>query len=111
MHPTELFRATLSRLLVVLNHHHVRFHLTGGITSVAYGEPRMTQDIDIVVDNASLAQSLQSFTAAVSQAGFVFDVAAVRRAVAVRSMWAFGCGCSGERLEHVAGVDQPDVIG
>lgn len=87
MHPTELFRATLSRLLVVLNHHHVRFHLTGGITSVAYGEPRMTQDIDIVVDNAALAQSLQSFTAAVSQAGFVFDVAAVRRAVADRSMF------------------------
>jgi len=87
MYPTELFRATLSRLLAVLNHHHVRFHLTGGITSVAYGEPRMTQDIDIVVDNAALAQSLPSFTAAVSQAGFVFDVAAVRRAVADRSMF------------------------
>lgn len=87
MYPTELFRATLSRLLAILNHHHVRFHLTGGITSVAYGEPRMTQDIDIVVDNAPLAQSLPSFTAAVSQAGFVFDVAAVRRAVADRSMF------------------------
>ncbi len=87
MHPTELFRATLSRLLAILNHHHVRFHLTGGITSVAYGEPRLTQDIDIVVDNAAIAQALQSFTAAVSQAGFVFDVATLRRAVADRSMF------------------------
>jgi hypothetical protein len=87
MYPTDLFRATLSRLLAILDQHHVRFHLTGGITSVAYGEPRMTQDIDIVVDNSALAQSLESFTAAAAQAGFVFDVGAVRRAVTERSMF------------------------
>jgi hypothetical protein len=27
-----------------------RYHLTGGIASVAYGEPRMTQDVDLVLD-------------------------------------------------------------
>jgi len=42
----EIFRDTLSRLLVILTNHKVRFHLTGCITSVAYGEPRMTQDIE-----------------------------------------------------------------
>lgn len=41
MYPAEIFRDTLSRLLVILTNHKVRFHLTGGITSVAYGEPRM----------------------------------------------------------------------
>ena len=46
MYPAEIFRDTLSRLLVFLTNHKVRFHLTGGITSVAYGEPRMTQDIE-----------------------------------------------------------------
>ena len=39
MYPAEIFRDTLSRLLVILTNHKVRFHLTGGITSVAYGEP------------------------------------------------------------------------
>jgi hypothetical protein len=44
----------------------VRFHLTGGITSVAWGEPRMTQDIDLVVDNETLAGRLDSFLASLA---------------------------------------------
>jgi hypothetical protein len=76
MYPAEIFRDTLSRLLDILTRHDVRFHLTGGITSVAYGEPRMTQDIDIVVDNPALARSLEAFTAAATQAGFMLDAEA-----------------------------------
>ena len=87
MYPAEIFRDTLSRLLDILTRHDVRFHLTGGITSVAYGEPRMTQDIDIVVDNPALARSLEAFTAAATQAGFMLDAEAVRRAVEERSMF------------------------
>jgi predicted nucleotidyltransferase len=87
MYPAEIFRATLSRLLEILTRQGVRFHLTGGITSVAYGEPRMTQDIDIVVDNPSLAVSLDAFMAAAQQAGFMFDAEAVRRAVAEKTMF------------------------
>ena len=44
----EGFQPTLSKLVDVLNRFGIRFHLTGGITSVAYGEPRMTQDVDLV---------------------------------------------------------------
>lgn len=87
MYPAEIFRDTLSRLLVILTTHKVRFHLTGGITSVAYGEPRMTQDIDIVVDNPALARTLEAFMAAATQAGFMLDAEAIRRAVADRSMF------------------------
>lgn len=87
MYPTEIFRDTLSRLLAILTHHGVRFHLTGGITSVAYGEPRMTQDIDIVVDNPALARTLDAFMAAATQAGFLLEPEAVRRAVADKAMF------------------------
>jgi hypothetical protein len=87
MYPTEIFRDTLLRLLAILVGHGVRFHLTGGITSVAYGEPRMTQDIDIVVDNPALARCLEGFMAAATQAGFLLDAEAVRQAVAERSMF------------------------
>ena len=87
MYPAEIFRDTLSRLLAILGRHAVRFHLTGGITSVAYGEPRMTHDIDIVVDNPALAGCLDEFVTAVTQAGFMLDAEAARRAVADRSMF------------------------
>jgi hypothetical protein len=87
MFPAEIFRNTLSRLLEILTHQGVRFHLTGGITSVAYGEPRMTQDIDIVVDNPSLAATLDAFLTAAKQAGFLFDAEAVRRGVAEKAMF------------------------
>jgi hypothetical protein len=87
VYPAEIFRDTLSRLLAILSRHAVRFHLTGGITSVAYGEPRMTQDIDIVVDNPALAGCLDAFITAATQAGFLLDAHTVRRAVADRSMF------------------------
>lgn len=87
MYPAEIFRDTLSRLLAILSGHGVPFHLTGGITSVAYGEPRMTQDIDIVVDNPALARCLDRFTADATSAGFLFDADAIRQAVAERSMF------------------------
>ena len=47
----------------------------------------MTQDIDIVVDNPSLAASLDAFIAAATQAGFMLDADAVRRAVAEKAMF------------------------
>lgn len=87
MFPAEIFRDTLSRLTAVLSGCAVRYHLTGGITSIAYGEPRMTQDIDIVVDNAAIARTLDAFLTAATQAGFMLDEAEVRRAVADRSMF------------------------
>jgi hypothetical protein len=47
----------------------------------------MTQDIDIVVDNAAIARTLESFIDASTQAGFMLDEPGVRRAVADRSMF------------------------
>jgi hypothetical protein len=73
--------------VAILRHHGVRFHLTGGITTVAYGEPRMTQDIDVVVDNVPLSRAADAFTAAVSEAGFLLDSKQVRRAIAEKSMF------------------------
>lgn len=87
MYPPDIFRHTVSRLVAILHRHGVRFHLTGGITSIAYGEPRMTQDVDVVVENRAIARAMESFIAAAEQAGFLLDAASVRRAVAERSMF------------------------
>ena len=87
MYPPDIFRHTVSRLVAILHRHGVRFHLTGGITSIAYGEPRMTQDVDVVVENRAIARAMESFIAAAEQAGFLLDAASIRRAVAERSMF------------------------
>lgn len=87
MHPAETFRQSLLRLLEILSRHQVRFHLTGGIASVAYGEPRMTQDIDIVVDNPSIARAADAFLREAEEAGFMVDAASARRAIADGSMF------------------------
>ncbi len=41
--------ATLSRVVQALEAAQVPFHCTGGIISSLYGEPRLTQDIDVVI--------------------------------------------------------------
>lgn len=44
MFPVDAFRNTLANAVAIFERHTIRFHLTGGLTSVLYGEPRMTQD-------------------------------------------------------------------
>ncbi|MBN2322066.1 MAG: hypothetical protein JXR49_23525 [Acidobacteria bacterium] len=59
MFPIDIFRKSLEKLIALLNVHEVKFHLTGGVTNIAYGEPRMTQDIDVVVDNEALRRRVE----------------------------------------------------
>ena len=40
MFPVEVFQNTLATIAAILRQLHVRFYLTGGVTSVLYGEPR-----------------------------------------------------------------------
>ena len=87
MYPPDIFRHSVSRLVAILHRLGVRFHLTGGITSVAYGEPRMTQDVDVVVENAAMTRAIEPFIAAAPQADFLLDAESVRRAVADKSMF------------------------
>ena len=54
MFPVEAFQNTLCKVAEIFRRPGVRFHLTGGVTSVLYGGPRMTQNIDIVADNRAL---------------------------------------------------------
>ena len=54
MFPVEAFQSTLGKAADIFRQLAIRFHLTGGVTSVLYGGPRMTQNIDIVADNRAL---------------------------------------------------------
>ena len=46
---TKDLKLTLSDVATILSNRHFKFHLTGGLASSFYGEPRFTQDIDIVI--------------------------------------------------------------
>lgn len=87
MFPVEIFRSTVGRFASILNQHEIRFHLTGGITTVAWGEPRMTQDIDIVVDNDALSAQLEAFLETLNRSVFMFDALSIREAVQRRDLF------------------------
>lgn len=87
MFPIEAFQSTLAKATEIFRRLGIRFHLTGGVSSVLYGEPRMTQDIDIVVDNRLLTNQLESFLALLENSNFLFDRESLRRAVAQQGMF------------------------
>ncbi len=87
MLPAEGFRPTLSKLVAVLDRFGIRFHLTGGITSVAYGEPRMTQDLDLVLDRDRVLIVEGEFLDALSGQGFHFSEETARQAIESRQMF------------------------
>jgi hypothetical protein len=85
--PVDAFRATLAKVIALLEKHEIRFHLTGGVTSIAYGEPRLTQDVDIVIDNGAIERQLEAFIASLGESDFLFDRDAVRNAIVQRQMF------------------------
>jgi len=87
MFPVEAFQNTVGKAAKIFRRKGIRFHLTGGLTSVLYGEPRMTQDVDIVVENRAVTHQLDSFVALLEESDFLFDVASLRQAVEQHGMF------------------------
>jgi hypothetical protein len=87
MFPVEVFRTTLEKIIKILQAFQIKFHLTGGVTSIAYSEPRMTQDVDIVIENDAIARQLDSFITYLQDSDFLFDEAALRNGVDKKQMF------------------------
>ena len=87
MYPAETFRDTVARLVTIFERLGMRFHLTGGASTIAYGEPRMTQDIDLVVDPQTMAANIGPFLEAVRETGFLVDEETAKKAVAEGGMF------------------------
>ncbi len=43
------FQETMERILAILGELGLTFHFTGGVAASFYGEPRFTQDLDLVI--------------------------------------------------------------
>ncbi len=81
MFPVEAFERTIAKFVDIVNTLGIRFHLTGGAISSAYGEPRLTQDIDIVIDPVVAKQSIDALVGQLSHSDFMFTESVVRAAV------------------------------
>ena len=80
MFPVEAFQNTLQKFVAIAEKHKVRFHLTGGVTSSQYGEPRMTQDVDIVVDPQRLQLVLDDVLDSLQTSDFLFNPGSIHEA-------------------------------
>jgi hypothetical protein len=87
VYPNEIFQPTLTKFVGVVNRFGIRFHLTGGITAVAYGEPRMTQDLDLVIDYDTALRNRESFLSALIEAGFHLELTTARNAMDRKTMF------------------------
>jgi len=82
--PNEL-NTTLLDLVGALSQANVSYHLTGGFASSFYGEPRFTQDIDIVI-KISEGTLLDNLILCLSN-NFLLDDLAIKDAVKNRRMF------------------------
>lgn len=87
MFPIEAFQQTLVKATDIFRQLGIRFHLTGGVAAVYYAEPRLTQDIDIVVDNTQTLATLDHLLQRFEASGFLFHADSVRSAVSSRGMF------------------------
>jgi hypothetical protein len=77
----DAFFPVLRRAADLLEQHEIRYYLTGGLVSIFYGEPRLTQDADLVVDPVRLKECLEPFIEDVLRFGYVANAATIRDAV------------------------------
>ncbi len=81
MFPVEAFRSTVEKFVQIATALQLPFHLTGGSISSAYGEPRLTQDIDTVISPVVVRAKLDQLLEQLYQSDFMFSETAVRSAV------------------------------
>ncbi|MCB9892358.1 MAG: nucleotidyl transferase AbiEii/AbiGii toxin family protein [Planctomycetes bacterium] len=81
MFPIDVFQSTLVKATRILQDLAIPFHLTGGITSVTYGEPRLTQDVDIVLDPEATRAHRSDLLERLRAVGFLVDEPAARTSI------------------------------
>ena len=82
---TNDLKITLTDIAAILLKGQCKFHLTGGLASSFYGEPRFTQDIDIVI-RVVIGDTLNQLIQDLSQK-FIVDRSAIEEAVRRKSIF------------------------
>ena len=75
----------LRRVVETLERLHLPYLVTGSIATILYGEPRFTNDIDVVVQLP--VEAVEAFTAAFPEGEFYLDAERIRSAIAHRGQF------------------------
>ncbi len=89
----------LRHVVGVLERLKLRYFVTGSIASIYYGEPRLTNDIDVVVDLPE--RSIPEFCAAFPSAEFYLSDEAVTRAIRGRGTFNILHPSSGLKVDVI----------
>jgi hypothetical protein len=81
MFPVEAFQKTIGKFVAIAVAIDLPFHITGGSISSAYGEPRLTQDIDIVVSPDVVRIRTDDLIAQLACSDFLFTEPVLRQAI------------------------------
>lgn len=92
-------RELLKRVIEVLRLLDVRYMLVGSYASGAWGEPRFTYDIDIVVSLAP--EQVGAFIAAFPEADFYVSEDAIRQAIAAHGQFNLIHSVSGHKVDFM----------
>ena len=87
MFPVESFENTIGKFVAIAEAIGLPFHITGGSISSAYGEPRLTQDIDIVVAPDVARIRIDDLIAQLGCSDFLFTERVLRQAVQSGSLF------------------------
>lgn len=93
----------LEVIAVRLEHCCIRYFVTGSQASTMYGEPRFTQDIDVVIELRQ--QGLSEFLAAFGSDDYYLSESAVRSAVERRGMFNLIQPATGGKVDFVVAKD------
>lgn len=82
MFPVEAFQRTIEKFVGIAGEIDLPFHITGGSVSSAYGEPRLTQNIDVVVAPKRAQQQVDALVDLLNVSDFLFTESVVRQGIA-----------------------------
>jgi len=86
MNPWSELEQTLKRIISLLSDLGLRYHITGGLVSSFYGEPRYTQDVDIVIRLSGDREETRILIEALGRY-FLIDAQAIVRAISRQDMF------------------------
>jgi len=81
MFSPDAFFPVLERVAGILDRCGIRFHVTGGLVSIYYAEPRLTQDADLVVDPVQMLLHQEEFIDALHKLHYLANPQVIRDAV------------------------------
>jgi hypothetical protein len=82
----EGFPETIGRITRILEALGLRFHFTGGLAASYYGEPRLTQDLDLVIQIAADQPQVRGLLDSLSS-GYLINEAAAQEAIRTRRLF------------------------